>query len=95
MHAHPATTTTARTLGALALLVVGGVHFQQYHYEFYSAIPTIGPLFLANFVAATGLGLFLLAPVRPLARLGSLSHQLAALARRGGLGGGAGRPAHQ
>jgi hypothetical protein len=73
-----------RTLGALALIVVGGVHFQQYRYAFYSSIPTIGPLFLANFVAATALGLFLLAPVRPsLGRLGRLLDQAAALAGLG------------
>ena len=60
----PSLLTVTRTLGGLALLVVGGVHFQQYQYEFYSSIPTIGPLFLATFVVATALGLFLLVPVR-------------------------------
>jgi hypothetical protein len=76
--------TATRALGALALLVVGGVHLQQYRYAFYSSIPTIGPLFLANFVAATILGLFLLAPVRPrLGRLGKLLDQAAALAGAG------------
>lgn len=73
-------TTTTRLLGALALLVVGGVHFQVYRYEFYSAIPTIGPLFLVNFVAATGLGLFLLVPIRPPGRVGALADRLAAIA---------------
>ncbi len=75
------TLTATRTLGALALLVVGGVHYQQYHYAFYSSIPTIGPLFLVNFIAATVLGLFLLARVRlPLRRLGRRLDQLAGLA---------------
>ena len=60
----PSLLTVTRALGGLALLVVGGVHFQQYQYEFYSSIPTIGPLFLATFVVATALGLFLLVPVR-------------------------------
>jgi len=60
----PSLLTVARTLGGLALLVVAGVHFQQYQYEFYSSIPTIGSLFLATFVVATALGLFLLVPVR-------------------------------
>lgn len=59
---------------------MGGVQIQQYRYDFYSSIPTIGPLFLANFVAATALGLFLLAPVRPPGRSGALLDQLAALA---------------
>jgi hypothetical protein len=73
--------TATRTLGAVALLVVGAVHFQQYRYAFYSSIPTIGPLFVANFVAAMALGLFLLAPFRPpLGRIGKLLDQLAALA---------------
>ena len=31
-----------RMLGAIALLLIGGIHYQQYHYAFYSAIPTIG-----------------------------------------------------
>jgi hypothetical protein len=52
-----------RALGALALLVVGGVHFEQYTVADFSVIPTIGPLFLVNFIAATGLGLVLLVPI--------------------------------
>ena len=43
---HTRSLTATRMLGALALLVIGGVHYQQYHYAFYSSIPTIGPLFL-------------------------------------------------
>lgn len=73
-----------RTLGALALLVIGGIHYQQYRYAFYSSIPTIGPLFLLNFVAGTALGLFLIVPVRPrFGRVGRLLDQLAALAGLG------------
>ena len=52
-----------RVLGALALLVVGGVHFEQYTVASFSVIPTIGALFLVNFIAATGLGLVLLVPI--------------------------------
>jgi hypothetical protein len=78
-----------RTLGALALLLIGGIHYQQYHYAFYSAIPTIGPLFLLNFIAASVLSLFLLAPVRSwLGRRGKLLDQLAALAGIGVATGG-------
>jgi hypothetical protein len=78
---HISSLTVTRTLGAVALLVIGGVHYQQYRYAFYSSIPTIGPLFLLNFVAATALGLFLLLPVRSwLGRRGKLLEQLAALA---------------
>jgi hypothetical protein len=80
--------TLTRTSGALLLFVVGGVHFQLYQYEFYSSIPTIGPLFLVNFIAATVLGMFLLAPVG--SRFGSqlrLLHQLSALCGIGVAGG--------
>jgi hypothetical protein len=72
--------TIARVLGSLALLVIGSVHFQQYEYEFYSSIPTIGPLFLANFVVATALGLFLLSPIRPGGRAGAILDRGAAIA---------------
>ncbi|HXO10027.1 MAG TPA: hypothetical protein VN880_18435 [Solirubrobacteraceae bacterium] len=81
--------TATRTLGALALLVIGGVHYQQYHYAFYSSIPTIGPLFVLNFISATALGLFLIVPVRSwLGRRGKLLDQLAALAGIGVATGG-------
>jgi hypothetical protein len=80
--------TATRTLGALALLVVGGLHYQQYRYAFYSSVPTIGPLFLLNFIAATALGLFLLVPVTSrLGRLGRLLDRFAALAGVGVAGG--------
>jgi hypothetical protein len=73
--------TAARTLGAITLLLIGGIHYQQYRYAFYSAIPTIGPLFLLNFIGGTALGLFLLAPGKSrLGRLGNVLEQLAALA---------------
>ncbi len=71
----------ARTLGAIALLVVGGVHPEQYTVAHFSLIPTIGPLFLVNFIAATSLGLLLLIPIRRSARHGrQLFDSLAALA---------------
>ena len=73
--------TATRTLGAIALLVIGAIHYQQYRYASYSVIPTIGPLFLVNFVAATALGLLLLAPVSSrLGHRGELLHEFAALA---------------
>jgi hypothetical protein len=76
--------TATRTLGAIALLLIGGIHYQQYHYAFYSAVPTIGPLFLANFIGATILGLFLLAPGKSrFGRIGNVLEQLAALAGLG------------
>jgi hypothetical protein len=54
-----------RALGALSVLAVGAVHLQQY-FSLYSTIPTIGTLFVLNFVGATVIGLGLLAPVERL-----------------------------
>jgi hypothetical protein len=54
-----------RVLGALSVLTVGAVHLQQY-LSLYSSIPTIGTLFVLNFVGATVIGLGLLAPVERL-----------------------------
>jgi hypothetical protein len=51
-----------RRLGALSLLVVGSVHLQEYS-DGYSAIPTIGTLFMLNFVASMVMGIGLLLPV--------------------------------
>jgi hypothetical protein len=52
-----------RVAGALALLVAGGIHLEQYTAGHFSVVPTIGELFLVNFISATLLGLWLLAPV--------------------------------
>lgn len=57
----------ARALGALAVLVTGAVHLQQFD-GLYSEIPTIGTLFLLNFVGATAIGLALLAPLERIGR---------------------------
>jgi hypothetical protein len=54
----------ARAVGALALFLVGGVHLEQYYVASFSVVPTIGWLFLANFIAATVFGLALLVPIR-------------------------------
>jgi hypothetical protein len=75
-----AVSLAARVLGALSLLSVGAVHLQQY-FDLYSGVPTIGPLFILNFVGATIVGLGLLAPVeRLLGRLGNATMALLALA---------------
>jgi hypothetical protein len=71
-----------RTLGALSLLTVGAVHLQQY-LTLYSAIPTIGTLFVLNFAGATAMGLGLLAPLELIGRRGSAAVALLAL---GGVG---------
>jgi hypothetical protein len=81
--------TATRMLGAVALLLIGGVHYQQYRYAFYSSIPTIGPLFLLNAISGTALGLFLIAPIRSkLGRHSRLLDQLAALSGIGVAAGG-------
>jgi hypothetical protein len=70
----------ARLAGAVALVVVGVVHLYEYAH-FYSAIPTIGPLFLLNFAGAVVLSLALLSPLeRRAGRRGELLVSLAALA---------------
>ena len=51
-----------RTVGALAVLVVGAVHLQQYFGDHFNVVPIIGPLFLLNFAGATVIGLGLLVP---------------------------------
>jgi hypothetical protein len=66
-----------RTIGAIAVLVTGGVHLQQYLY--WPPLPIISPLFVLNFAGATVIGLGLLVPA---ARM-RLVHALLAL---GGIG---------
>lgn len=69
-----------RVAGALALLGAGVVHLQQY-FSLYSAVPTIGTLFLLNFAGATAIAVGLLAPTERLpARLRDMGRELLALA---------------
>jgi len=68
-----------RTLGAVAVLVVGTVHLDEYLADHFNVVPVIGPLFALNFAGATLIGLGLLVPA---ARL-RLLHLLLAL---GGIG---------
>ena len=70
-----------RFLGALAALAVGIVHLQQY-LKLYSAIPTIGTLFVLNFAGATAIAVGLMAPVERLlgSRWGGRALSLLALA---------------
>jgi len=72
-----------RGLGALSLLAVGAVHLQQY-VTLYSAIPTIGTLFVLNFAGATAIAFGLLAPVEHVfSRFGAA---ILALLTLGGIG---------
>jgi hypothetical protein len=71
----------ARYLGAVSLLMVAAIHAQQYYDAYFSAVPTIGRLFMLNIVGAGVTGLILLAPIRLLGRrLGDAILVLTALA---------------
>jgi hypothetical protein len=59
--------TILRAVGALALLAMGVIHLQQYLGADYSAIPTIGTLFLLNFAGALVLAIALLGPIERIA----------------------------
>ena len=51
-----------RLTAAASLFAVGAVHIQQYAVNNYSTVPTIGPLFLVNFIGGTALGFYFLIP---------------------------------
>jgi hypothetical protein len=55
-----------RHAGAVAILGVGAVHLQQYLGADYREVPTIGPLFLLNAIAAGVVGVGLLMPIERL-----------------------------
>ena len=74
--AEGATSTLLRTLGAIAVAVVGAVHLEQYFSVHFDVVPVIGPLFALNFAGAVLIALGLLIPS---ARL-RLLHMLLALA---------------
>ncbi len=66
MTANPRRTLLARValaVGALAVLATGADHLQQYTVNMFSTVPTIGSLFLLNFIAATVVGVGLLLPL--------------------------------
>jgi hypothetical protein len=57
-----------RYLGALAVLATGVAHIEQYAVDNYSTVPTIGTLFLLNFIAAVVITVGLIAPLRRVTR---------------------------
>ncbi len=73
-----------RLLAAASLFAIGGVHIQQYIVQDYRVIPTIGPLFLLNFIAGTVLGLYFLLPER--AHVGRMRSTADTVAELSGLG---------
>jgi hypothetical protein len=78
----------ARYLGAAALLAVGLDHLEQRSAAHYAAIPTIGTLFLVNFVSATVVAVGLALPLQRLG--GSAGRRLPALLALSGVGIAAG-----
>jgi hypothetical protein len=57
----------SRFLGALAVLATGAAHIEQYSVDGYSTVPTIGTLFLLNFIGAIVIAAGLIVPLRPVA----------------------------
>jgi hypothetical protein len=77
-----------RYLGAGALLAVGLDHLEQRTTAHYSAIPTIGTLFLLNFVSATVVAVGLALPLERLG--GPVGRRLLTLLALSGIGIAAG-----
>ncbi|HEY5195654.1 MAG TPA: hypothetical protein VIJ51_01355 [Solirubrobacteraceae bacterium] len=86
----PSTARQLRRAGGLLMLVIAGVHFQQY-VDFMSEVPTVGVLFLLNAAGGTGLMIAMLSGDRLiglLAMSGSIALALGSLASIGiALGG--------
>jgi hypothetical protein len=71
-------------LGALSVLATGVDHLQQYYSADYSTVPTIGTLFLLNFVSAIVVAVGLVAPLGRVA--GRYADAIRALFAVGGIG---------
>src|SRR4051812_29027814 len=82
------TTTLTRYLSAVAVLAVGVDHIEQYYVDYYRAVPTIGTLFVLDFIAATVIAVGLLLPLgRLTSRIGDRLFPLLAFAGIGIAGG--------
>jgi hypothetical protein len=77
----------ALVLGAAGVLATGADHLYEYWANQFSTVPTIGTLFLLNFISATVVGVALLLPLRRLIPRHAAS--LRALLAIGGIGIGA------
>jgi hypothetical protein len=73
-----------RYLGALAVLATGIAHIEQYSVDNYSTVPTIGTLFLLNFIAAIVIAVGLIAPLRRVT--GRYTDLVRAVIAAGGIG---------
>jgi hypothetical protein len=69
-------------VGAVALLAAGADHLDEYAANDFSTVPTIGTLFLLNFIAATLVGVGLLLPLGRIGRTRGRSSASAACAER-------------
>jgi hypothetical protein len=78
----------SRYLGALAVLATGVAHIEQYSVDNYSTVPTIGTLFLLNFIAAIVIAIGLVAPLRRVT--GRYTGVVRAVLAVGGIGLGVG-----
>ena len=74
-------------VGAMAVLATGADHLDEYAANGFSMVPTIGTLFLLNFIAAAIVGVGLLLPLRRLAK--RFARPLRALLALTGIGIGA------
>ena len=74
----------SRYIGALAVLATGVAHFEQYTVDDYSTVPTIGTLFLLNFIAAIVIAVGLIVPLGRIA--GRYAHGVRAVIAVGGIG---------
>jgi hypothetical protein len=75
-------------LGALAVLATGVDHIEQYAVDSYSTVPTIGTLFLLNFISALVVSIGLVMPLRRIA--GRYADAIRALMAVAGIGIGLG-----
>ena len=78
----------SRYLGALAALGTGVAHLEQYSVDNYSTVPTIGTLFLLNFIAAVVITIGLVAPLQRV--MGRYTDAARAVFALGGIGLGVG-----
>ncbi len=74
----------SRYLGALAVLAIGVAQIEQYSVASYSTVPTIGTLFLLNFIAAIVIAVGLIAPLTRIA--GRYTDAVRAVFAVGGIG---------
>lgn len=76
----PRVRLAVRILAAVLILFVGADHYYEYSSGGYSVVPTIGTLFLLNFISACVVGAMLLVPLERLSlRFGNAASALAAL----------------